>query len=454
MLGWYVFKYSDDNGQTWSKERYRLPVRRTACDEDNGLEGRTQIFWGIDKPMIYNGDVYFAFTKLGRYMLDLGEGWLFRSTNILTESDPAKIRWEMLPEGEHGIRAERFGSVQEEHNLVGLSNNTLFCMYRTTTGRPCHTYSLDGGRNWLPPEHATYSPGGKKFKHNRACPAVWQAKNGKYLFWFNHHGGRTFNERNPVWLSGGIEKNGRIHWSQPEIALYDPDGIPVRISYPDLIEQDGRVWISQTQKSVARVNEIDPALLEGLWTQGKRNRAATDGLVLDLKEKVIERGGVPAPELPNLTTGDGFSVDFWIRLDGPAPRQTILDTRDDREKGVHLLVIQNSQGASVRIRLNDGTTQYSWDADPGSLAYGTWHHVAIIVDGGPKVLSYVIDGVVNDGGTVREHGWGRIPNSLGNLNAAKTVTLAPTLNGKLKRLRVYNRFLRTSEAIANYHAGH
>ena len=27
MLGWYVYKYSDDDGRTWSHERYRLPVR-------------------------------------------------------------------------------------------------------------------------------------------------------------------------------------------------------------------------------------------------------------------------------------------------------------------------------------------------------------------------------------------------------------------------------------------
>jgi len=31
--------------------------------------------------------------------------------------------------------------------------------------------------------------------------------------------------------------------------------------------------------------------------------------------------------------------------------------------------------------------------------------------------------------------------------------VAPALAGHLKRLRVYDRYLRTSEAIANFHAG-
>jgi hypothetical protein len=37
-----------------------------------------------------------------------------------------------------------------------------------------------------------------------------------------------------------VEIDGKMHWSQPEIVLYDPDPA-VRISYPDLIEEEGRV---------------------------------------------------------------------------------------------------------------------------------------------------------------------------------------------------------------------
>ncbi|MBI4328188.1 MAG: exo-alpha-sialidase, partial [Chloroflexi bacterium] len=206
MLGWYVFRFSDDQGRTWSKERYRLPVRVTACDRANDWAGQVQIFWGISKPVSFGSTVLFGFTKLGRYMLENGEGWFFRSDNILTEPDPGQIHWQLLPEGDHGLRAPEFGSIQEEHNLVVLSGGSLFCLYRTTMGHPCQAYSRDGGRTWTRPEPAVYSPGGPRFKHPRACPKIWKTSNGRFLFWFHHHGGKDFLGRNPAWICGGVEK--------------------------------------------------------------------------------------------------------------------------------------------------------------------------------------------------------------------------------------------------------
>jgi len=39
------------------------------------------------------------------------------------------------------------------------------------------------------------------------------------------------------------------------------------------------------------------------------------------------------------------------------------------------------------------------------------------------------------------------------VSGSKRLRLAGTRQGRLKRLRIYNRYLRTSEAIGNYHAG-
>jgi len=35
MLGHYMFKYSDDWGETWSEQRYEIPMQKTFCDERN-----------------------------------------------------------------------------------------------------------------------------------------------------------------------------------------------------------------------------------------------------------------------------------------------------------------------------------------------------------------------------------------------------------------------------------
>ncbi len=205
ILGWYAFKYSDDNGRTWSKKRYRLPMRVTACDRSNDWGGKVQMFWGIDKPNIIDGSVFFAITKLNRYYLINGEGWLYRSRNILTEKDPEKIHWELLPQGEHGIRADEFGSTQEEYTLVPLSDGALYCVYRTQLGYPCHAFSTDAGRSWTTPEFMTYTLSGRRMKTPRACPQIWRTAHGKFLFWYHNHSLPEWLPRNPAWLAGGVE---------------------------------------------------------------------------------------------------------------------------------------------------------------------------------------------------------------------------------------------------------
>ncbi len=448
MLGWYCYKYSDDNGRSWSKERYRLPMRVTACDRGNDWQGEVIIFWGICKPFSFGGDVFFSFTKLGRYMLDDGEGWLFRSDNILTERDPAELHWQMLPEGEHGIRSSEFGSVQEEHNMVPLGDGSLYCVYRTTTGYPCHTYSRDGGRTWERPVQMTYAPGGRRVKNPRACPKVWRCANGNYLFWFHNHSGRSYQDRNPAWIAGGVQRDGRIHWSQPEILLYDDDP-EVRMSYPDLIEQDGRYWVTETQKTVARVHELDGSLLEGLWSQGQCREVARQGLVVELGPEQLGGGEIKLPEQFDVSAG-GLALDLWVRFEGLEPGQVLLDTRSAQRTGLALITTEKG---TLRLELRDGKTTAGWDCDPGLLRPGALHHVIAIVDSGPRIITFLVDGQLCDGGAHRQYGWGRYQGELGDVRGSGSLRIGPALHGELSGLRIYDRYLRTSEAVANYQAG-
>ena len=447
-IGWYCYRYSDDGGRTWSPQRRRLPMRLTACDRGNDWKGQVQIFWGICKPIVVGRSAYFAFTKLGRYMLERGEGWLYRSDNVLTETDVSKIRWELLPEGDRGIRAEEFGSVQEEHNIVALSDGSLLCVYRTTMGYPCCATSRDGGRTWSRPRPMTYTPGGRTFRHPRACPRVWKTTSGRFLFWFHNNGGRSWAGRNPAWISGGIEKDGSIHWSQPEVVLYDPRPA-MRISYPDLIEQDGRYWVTETQKTVARVHEIDRTLLEGLWSQGEVRKVARRGLIVSAGPRELKAGDLALPKRLDLRNTGGVSLDFWIALDDPAAGQIIADCRDERGAGIVLIT---TKGGGLRIEISDGKATAGWSCG-ARLAAGRVHHVAAIVDAGPKIISFVVDGVLWDGGEKRQYGWGRYKPDLGDVTGRGKLRIAPSLKAALKRLRVYDRYLRTSEVVANFHAG-
>lgn len=452
-LGYYMFRYSDDHGRTWSEDRYEIPVRMTQIDRENPYRGSVRFFWGVGKPMIHDGKVYFGFAKVGRFghgFMATSEGYFLCSENMLTEKDPAKIRWTLLPDGEIGLRAPE-GPVADEHNLVALSDGSLYCTYRTIDGHNCHAYSRDGGHTWDGPQYATYTPGGRRIRHPRAANFVRKLGNGKYILWYHNHGGTWYFDRNPAWLCGGVEREGYIHWSQPEVMLYADDP-KTRMSYPDFIEEEERFFIAETQKTVARVHEVDPALLEGLWNQAELQTIAERGLVLDLQAE--EEGSLETeaemPRLPDLSQGDGCAADLWVRFDDLDAGQVILDTRGEDGKGIVLLT---TDLGTVRIRLTDGRTECSWDCDREILGTGTWHHVAVSVDGGPKLITFVVDGVLCDGGRYRQFGWGRFNRDLGDVNGAARVRIAPSLHGRLAVLRIYDRYLRISEAVGNFLKG-
>ncbi len=458
-LGHYVFKYSDDGGRTWSARRYEVPMREMQVDRDNVYGGKVRFFWGVGKPMADHGVAYIGLSKVGAFstgFMTRSEGIFLASDNILTESDPAHIHWTTLPDGEVGLRAPA-GPLAEEHNLVALSDGSLYCTYRTVQGHSAAAYSRDGGHTWTPPAYMSYTPGGRLIKHPRAANFVRRFSNGKYLYWFHNHGGRDYPDRNPAWLCGGVEKDGFIHWSQPEIALYDDDPA-VRMSYPDFIEANGRYFITETQKTTARVHEIPAALLETMWRQDENHTVATRGLVLDLPARpgVPLPSSVAAPRLPELRSPTGvdlragFSLDFWIRFDALDAGRSLLDARDMAGRGWH--VVTGDHG-TIRITINDGRTESSWACDSDLLTAGKPHHVAIIVDGGPKIITFVVDGVLCDGGETRQFGWGRFNPQLRSANGTATLQIAPSLRGQLMNLRVYDRYLLTSEAVGNWRAG-
>jgi len=450
MLGWYCFRTSDDGGKTWSEKRWRVPMRATACDLANDWRGEVRLFWGIAKPFRLGYDVLVPFTKLGKYMLGEGEGWLLRGKNLLYARDPDEVQWALLPRGDRGICSPEFGSVQEEHVVAPVGPGRLVCVFRTTTGYAGVSRSLDSGRTWSEPERLAYSPDGRPIKNPRANVKVWPLYGGRYLLWFHNHSGKDYQGRNPAWLAAGRVEDGRIHWSEPEIVLYDPDPA-VRISYPDFVYDRGRYFITETDKTTARVHRISERLIGLLLQQHDRKYPADTGLVVNLTGNTCGPGAtLTMPPLPDLASGGGFSIGLWVRFDSLAGEQTILDTRAARGKGIALTATR--QG-TLGLEMSDGKTTAASDCDLGLLTPGVWHHIVAIVDGGPKIVTWVVDGVLCDGGEKRQYGWTRFPAALGDVSGRKEVSLAPMLNGRIGGLRLYNRYLRTSEAVGNFRAG-
>lgn len=476
--GHYVFKYSDDHGVTWSAERYEIPIREMQIDRENPYGGTIQYFWNVGRPFTWNGAAYCSVHKvggLGHGFFTRSEGVLLRSENIMHESDPTKIAWETLPEGDKGLRTPPGGGpISEEHSYTVLSDGTFFSVYRSVDGYPVYARSFDEGRSWTEPKYMSFAEG-RSIKNPRAANFVWRCENGNFLYWFHNHGGAafrrrgeganrsyTYEHRNPVWMCGGVECDGEggrdIAWSEPEIVLYDDDP-QIRMSYPDLIE-DGDYFVSETQKDIARVHELDSALLEAMWSQHERSIVTKDGCVLE------RTGDVPAevdmPELPAFLARDakrfdhgsrdlrsGFTIEMVFELERAALGITLLDGRSSDGRGI---VLRTDNDGGVELVMSDGQTQAVWNSDPEAIRPGVRHHLVCIVDGGPKIVMFVLNGRLLDGGDARQWGWGRFSPGLINVAGSDVLRITPDAGVSVELVRIYRRALLVTEAVGNCRA--
>ncbi len=501
-FGVYAYKYSDDQGRTWSDQRYEIPMREFECDRNNVYGGDIMFFWGVGKPFLHNDAAYVVASKVGGFgpgFFVQNEGVLFRSPNLLTEHDPSEHEWETLPEGDVGLRTpEGGGPIAGEFNATPMNDGSLYGTFRTIDGWSCHACSRDEGRNW-DVDWMSYTPGGRRVKNPRSANFVRRLSNGKYIYWFCFHGGKKLGEmtsdnpsagyahRNPIWMCGGVEKDGRIHWSQPEIILYD-DKIGNRMSYPDFIEEeDGSVFFTETQKEIARVHQLDRDLLEAMWNQGKVGEVTTDGLVLDLDESQCAAGNTEEmPDMPALhergssvidpatsatlkSEGQkeiekrgGLALELWVQFDDLAPWQVLFDSRGEEERGI---LVQVTDHETVKFhltsraydtpgsRLGNGLVECTAECDHDLITTGQLHQILFIVDAGPRLITTMVDGTLCDGGDKRQYGWSRFHPNMMNAEGAPEATLAPSLHGELKKVRLYDRYLLTSEGVANWEAG-
>ena len=480
-LGDYVFRYSDDGGVSWSSRRYTVPVREFLCDRNNVYGGKVRFFWNVGRPCVRaNGEVVIPLHKVGAMgagFFAQSEGAFLLSPNLLTERDPEKLVFETLPDGDHGLSAPPGGGrVAEEHSVVELSDGSLYCVYRSVDGWPVCSYSRDGGHTWEAPRYKTYSPGGRRMKNPRAANFVWKCSNGNYLYWFHNHGGAfirgldghsslpnglspvsgrsPYDDRNPAWLCAGREIDGPdgklMEWSQPEIVLYDDDPF-IRMSYPDLVEQDGKLWITETDKRSARVHQLAPTMLDGLFGQFEPGPRPED----EAASATNPGGGewkLEMPTLPRFVDRDFASVNYCLEdlrsgctLDLtirslPLPATHLFDNRNAEGAGI---LVRTSEDSALEVILSDGRCVSSWATVTDSLAHGADNHVCIILDGGPKLILFVVNGELCDGGDQRQFGWGSFNPRMQHLNGAPEAQL----DASVLSVAVYGRALRVSEAV-------
>ena len=181
------------------------------------------------------------------------------------------------------------------------------------------------------------------------------------------------------------------------------------------------------------MHEIDSKLIEGLW-----NPEAPPAPIPSEPKPFYQRSRRADHGKEDLRSG--FTLDLWVNLADLRAGQILLASA-----GVSLRTVA---GGAVELALTDGRTENRWASDPGSISAGKPQHIVAIVDGGPKIISFVINGRLNDGGEARQFGWGRFSPNLKGVAGLQEIKRSPAV----QHLRVYDRYLRTAEVIANYRA--
>jgi hypothetical protein len=268
--GALAYRWSDDDGRTWSDSR-TLPIRKSAISSPDPDAPENWVAY--QGPIITRrGDVMVGFTRWASKAVQAKGGlfdrdseiWFLRFDNILSESDPTKLRVTTLPEGDHGLRVtspdNKKVSVAQEPTFQELSDGRLIAVMRTRTGFIHYALSADGGKTWDQPRPLRFAPGGPAIPQPLASSPLYKLHDGRFVLIFHNNRGDAFGgkgvadsvkNRRPVFVAIGREISNPDHplvFTQPRL-LADNDGRTggkkgtTQIgTYPSLFEFEGRVY--------------------------------------------------------------------------------------------------------------------------------------------------------------------------------------------------------------------
>ena len=199
------YRWSDDDGRTWSKVKLIEPVN------DPGFRGMSVM--------------RMCETDAGTWIIGAHEGdWSIQPLRtrqyLLRTTDRGKT-WTVLPETRpNGWFSPR--DRMDEGRPISLGGGEVFALFRTPTGFLWSARSKDDGKTWTRPKPTP-------LVHPDAPPMLFMLSDGKTLAAFHHNhfadydytglGGKleTHGPRAQIWVA--LSKDGGRTWSQPRFVL-------------------------------------------------------------------------------------------------------------------------------------------------------------------------------------------------------------------------------------------
>lgn len=201
------YRYSDDDGYTWSEVRFIQPVndpefrgmsvmRMTETDKGTWLLGSHEADWSY-KPLI--------------------------TRQYLLRSEDKGATWELLPGKRHGgWHAKGFGRM-DEGRPINIGNDKVYFMTRTPEGHLWSSTSTDDGKTW-----STLKP--TPLIHPDAPPMLFRLSDNKTLIAFHHNRHHDLDytglsgskkeimmDRSELWFS--LSKDAGETWDEPRLLL-------------------------------------------------------------------------------------------------------------------------------------------------------------------------------------------------------------------------------------------
>ena len=175
---------------------------------------------------------------------------------------------------------------------------------------------------------------------------------------------------------------------------------------------------------------------------------------------------LPAHALPDLTRGKpytpelGVTLEVWLSSQNNAHAgETLVRTSPATTLVVNVSETAHNESAALLVTLwlaaGDSSDHISIDgACASQLTKDGPHQLGIIIDGGPRLVMFIVDGRLCDGGAHQTRGWAWLYSALGDLsNGVVKLEVAPDYGGRVLGGRIYSRALLVSELVGNHRAG-
>lgn len=293
------YRYSDDDGRTWSDVQLIRPVNdpefrgmsvMRMCETDSGA-------WLI-----------------GAHLGDWSVKPLLTRQYLLRSEDQGKT-WTLLPDKRPGGWFAAGFNRMDEGRPISLGGGRVLAMFRTPEGHLWAARSSDDGKSWTAPQPTP-------LVHPDAPPMLFPLSDGKTLAAFHHnrHAQSQYSglsakmegmkDRSELWVS--LSRDGGETWSEPRFVLAnalaetEPDGwLNHQCSYLDAFADGGtlHLFLPHRWKRALHLT-LAEADLEKLPVKAELVAAATPPVITGLlgKTNVLSSGadGYHTYRIPSL----------------------------------------------------------------------------------------------------------------------------------------------------------